>query len=1479
MSQAIRGSTLDSVKASPTHDQFLARAVGTCPVVEMKIGGVSTRCLLDTGSQVSTVTEQFFRQHLCGEEDDMLSTAGWLRLTAANGLEIPYLGYLELEVETMGLKIPDCGFLVVKDPSSLETSVPGIVGMNIISQCRQLVHAEFETTLKGNLESDWRGAFQQVQKCAVRRQTIARIAGKEKIHIPSASVVTVMAKGVPQRSECERQMLLEPANMPVSGGLVVLPTLVDASSNTVPVQVVNLTQEDVWLNPRTRLGVLSPVECISDEPQVKVKFHRISASAEHVSVEQSSPISSGTQAILDKLDIGGSEVQQEKLRALLARYIDVFASDEDDLGYTDRVKHEIQLVDDVPVNLPYRRIPPNQYTEVKEHISKLLKKGVIQESSSSYASPVVVVRKSDGSIRLCVDFRKLNQKTKKDAFPLPRIDESFDALQGAEFFSSIDLASGYHQVAVEESDRYKTAFTTPFGLYEYLRMPMGVCNGPATFQRLMQSTMNDLTFQIMLVYLDDILLFSRNFSDHLDRLDIVLKRLQDTGLKVKIEKCHFLQQKVKFLGHQISSEGIETDPDKIVAVKQWPVPTTLKELRSFLGFCGYYRRFVEHFSRIAGPLHDLVNLCLNSGPPSKVNQLMSSLWTSECQTSFDVLKQRLTSAPILGFADFTHPFIVETDASNQGLGAVLYQQQGGKRRVIAYASRRLRNAERNDRNYSSMKLELLAMKWAVTDKFRGYLLGSKFTVLTDNNPLCHLGTARLGALEQRWMAQLAVFDFEVQYRPGRSNKAADALSRHPLAGEHVPVTDDVEYDGCIAICNVIGKGTTLGTELTTAGLDSYKIRQVRALENGDPIVHSIAQGNTPTLPGYSKQELSSFQSQDPVLSVFRTFWEEKRKPNFKERNDLSKPVRSLLKHWSHIRERDGLLYRVIEDRRHGECYQLLVPGCLKTQVLEGVHDSMGHQGSERTLELLRQRCFWVGVHEDVKQWIKKCERCVLTKMPNPKIHPPMKAFLASRPLEVVAVDFTILEPARDGRENVLVITDVFTKFTQAFPTRDQKADTTAKVLLREWFMKYGVPERLHSDQGRNFESEVIAELCKLYGVKKSRTTPHHPTGNAQCERFNRTLHELLRTLPPEKKRRWPEHLPELVYAYNVTPHSTTGYSPYYLLFGVDPHLPVDALLGQESTVEPRHDWLAIHQRRLKDAHARAKEYCEQKAAERISRRNENVYCPPIEIGQTVYLRNRPPGRNKIQDAWKPAPHRVVNIQGTTYTVEPVEGGPIKRVNRVDIRPCVPMPVFMPQQRSRSRNTPPAAMQETSPHPGEAADVDDGVVVEQVTVPSFGPGLSGTQQSVLLDEPEETRPYNTVSSPDPELAEEHAEPGRDGEWLEPDPEPEEEHQRPEHDGEGQELEPVLDEDPPTPELESESELESEPESDPGSAPTPRRSQRSNAGQHPNLHHEPKSVLDSSPAAVSQMIATLGTAFIKEVAREVIKLLVVTEAVDY
>lgn len=261
------------------------------------------------------------------------------------------------------------------------------------------------------------------------------------------------------------------------------------------------------------------------------------------------------------------------------------------------------------------------------------------------------------------DYRKLNAKTRRDAFPLPRIDKSFDALRGAWFFSTINLASGYHQVAMHKKDRSKTAFTTPFGLFEYVRMPFGLCNAPVTFQRLMQAVMNVLVFQILVVCLDDILVFSECFEQHLCVLETVLRRLAETGLKLKLQKCAFLQDTVKFLGHQVSTSGVGTEDAKISAVKNWEVPTNVKDLQSFLGFCGYYRRFICGFSEIAGLLHDLVNKYGGGKGRSKTCHTFGNVWTPECQGCFMQLKEKLTSAPILGFADFTLPFTLETDAN------------------------------------------------------------------------------------------------------------------------------------------------------------------------------------------------------------------------------------------------------------------------------------------------------------------------------------------------------------------------------------------------------------------------------------------------------------------------------------------------------------------------------------------------------------------------------------------------------------------------------------------------------------------------------------------------------------------------------------------------------------------------------------------------------------------------------------------------
>lgn len=1436
MSRVMRGKPEGSNSNPLTKERFLERAIGTCPEVNICIGGEPARCLLDTGSNVSTLTESFFREHLHGEDQDIHCTAKWLKITAANKLPLPYLGYVELDIKVMGLTIPECGFLIVRDEGGPESdsTPPGIIGMNIAQRCRQLVLSEFENTLGGQLDSVWREAFQRVQEAElIGKVSIARVSGKRKAYVPAASVATVYVRVHKRPADNDAWALLEPGNRSLPGELVPVPTLVPPHSHVFPVQLVNFSSDDVWLLPKTPVGVLSHCQCVESNP-CEVRFHRMSADQEDMSDDREvrQEPDSDMRHLLDRLRIGGTSEQQVELVELLRRYADVFAVCEEDLGYTDRVKHEISLVDDTPVAQPYRRIPPNQVEEVREHISKLLRKGVIHESSSSYASPIVLVRKTDGSLRLCVDYRKLNAKTRRDAFPLPRIDESLDALGGAEIFSTIDLASGYHQVAVHEKDRHKTAFVTPFGLYEYCRMPFGLCNAPATFQRLMQSIMSDLVFHIALVYLDDLLVYSSTFTDHLERLETVFKRLKDTGLKVKVEKCHFLQPEVRFLGHQVSAQGVSADPDKVSAVEQWPTPSTLKDLRSFLGFCSYYRRFIEGFSQVAGPLHDVVNACLRGDSTCRTDQRFKDSWSPLCQSAFVQLKEKLTSAPTLGYADFTLPFVLETDASKLGLGAVLYQHQKGKKSVIAYASRRLRGPERNDRNYSSMKLELLALKWAVTEKFRSYLLGSQFTIITDNNPLCHLTTAKLGAIEQRWAAQLAVFNFDVKYRPGRCNTSADALSRRPGLEEVEPESEDIEYDDCVAICNSLRTGTALGPDLVTAGIECGKVWQMQASTADED---SVDCENTPTLPGYSKADLRQFQETDPTLHVFRKFWSRKRKPTYQERMELSKPVLSLLKQWKKIKEKEGLLYRVVEDVHNGECHQILLPTCLTEQVLRSIHDQLGHQGIERTMSLLKPRCFWGGMYEDVEKWVKNCQRCVLAKMPQPKIQAPWTPFLASQPLEVVAVDFTTLEPATDGRENVLVVTDVFTKFSQAFPTRDQKAETTAKILLKEWFLKYGVPQRLHSDQGRNFESAVIAELCKLYGVKKTRTTPHHPQGNPHCERFNRTLHDLLRTLPPEKKRKWTEHLAELVYAYNVTPHSSTGYSPYHLLFGIQPHLPIDALLGQEPDAVSGQDWLNAHKERLLDAHVRAKEYAERKAADRVAQQENKVYCPEVEVGQCVFLRHRPPGRNKIQDAWSSAVYKVIEVQGSTYAVEPIEGGPIRRVHRSNLRPYMDkVPVPAPRIRKPSVNDIPTPVSEV-----EMPSLNvECVLVEEVRCPREVPVLEPTMK---VQETPVVEPSSSTGDQREEIDEALHE------TLEVEPESVElEQEDIDLPLEASVLEPV-----PAPRKKKGN---STPLKIP--CPEPRKTQRVTAGVHSNLNRLPKSACNSmtlSPDVLSQVLA--------------------------
>ena len=1230
--------------------------------MEVGMGDVVVPCLLDTGSMVTTITETFFKQYFQSQGVEQLQQCKWLQLKAANGLDIPYVGYVELDVNVLGKTLPKMGVLVVKDsPDSFsqqqKCKVPGLLGMNIIRSCYHELFGHngsgFDPLFAQTVSPNWEQALSECHSMETlsERGCIGRVKVQgPAMRIPAGSL-KFLTTACPQVSSVTLpSVFLEPwfGEGQLPAGLLISKALLTVHNGQVTLPVVNVSVQDVWLQPHTVLGELHVVQLKQAKSSITILEGGVQGQIAVVQSQRASTISPLDPSALSWPTLTSD--QEQECRALLERYRGVFSQGDWDIGCTRLVEHEIPLLDEVPTRQHYRRLIPTQYEQAKAHIYELLERDVVRPSCSPYSSPIVIVQKKDGDIRLCVDYRQLNAKTRKDAYPLPRIEESLDALTGARWFSTLDLASGYNQVAMAEKDKPKTAFCTPFGLFEFNRMPFGLCNAPSTFQRLMERIFGDQSMQTLLLYLDDIIIFSSSFQEHLQRLEVVLARLQEQSLKLKLKKCHFFQQEVRYLGHVISAMGVATDPDKIKVVAEWKRPTTTAELRSFLGFASYYRRFVERFAQYAAPLHQLVAELEGSRkkPRTGGRKTLEGHWSGECEQSFAKLRELLVSAPVLGYADFSKPFVLEIDASNAGLGAVLSQEQEGQRRPIAYASRGLRPTERNMTNYSSRKLEFLALKWAVTHKFREYLLGGKFTVYTDNNPLSYLRTAKLGAVEQRWASDLALFNFEIKYRPGPSNRNADALSRQNAQDS---------IDAVVA-------GISIPQE----------VRQ-RHLESRTRLIVTASTGMIEALPTRQKADLKALQASDPVIGPFLHYWRSGRMPSKEERSKAGVEFRHLVGQWAKIREKEQVLYRrIIQPGEGREVLQLVLPLCLREEVLNSLHDNHGHQGAERTTSLVRERCYWPRMWHDIEKYCQECSRCVVSKAVQPRARTFMGNLFASRPLEIIAIDFTLLEKASDGRENVLVVTDVFSKFTQAYPTTDQRASTVARILTERWFYTYGVPKRIHSDQGRNFEGDLLKRLCQLYGIEKSRTTPYRPEGNGQCERFNRTLHDLLRTLPPEKKKKWPLYLPQVLFAYNTTEHQSTGHSPYELMFGQKAQLPIDFLLGtteEDTNSSSVGDWIGEHQHRLNTVYKHARERLEA-AAERRGRQNPPNVTTILEPGTLVYKRSHVHGRHKIQDFWDSTVYEVLrnmDENGAVYQIRPVNGpqGQEKNIHRSELR--------------------------------------------------------------------------------------------------------------------------------------------------------------------------------------------------------------------
>ena len=677
-----------------------------------------------------------------------------------------------------------------------------------------------------------------------------------------------------------------------------------------------------------------------------------------------------------------------QLASLLNKFGDSFLCGEWNLGLTLLAEHAIETGNAAPIKQHPRRVPLAHAEAEKQAIEDLKAKGVIRESTSPWASPIVLVAKKDGGVCPCVDYRRVNQLVKPDGLPLPRIQDCLDAVAGSSLFSTMDLTSGYFQIPIKREDIPKTAFVCKYSHFEMTRMPFGLNNAASTFQRTMELALQGLQWVTCLIYIGDVIVFGKDFDQHMQRLEEVLDRIKKAGFKLKASKSYLLQKEVIFLGHVVSGEGIKPSPTNVTKVVDWPTPKTAKQVKQFVAMASYYRRYVRNFASTARPMVDLTK------------KGKKFLWSEACEYAFNSLKRALISADVMGYPlNEAGEFILDVDASDLGIGAVLHQVQGGKETVLAYASRSLNKAEAN---YCITEKELLAARDFIA-YFRQYLLGRRFLVRSDHQSLVwlfHLKEPR-GKIA-RWIEILSQYDFAIQYRPGKKQPHCDALSRceNPRACD-CPQQDTMEPLKCGPCRKCVKRAQDMVHEklykdLTThesaLQQDTQTAKGVDELPEAVPGPSSKPDSSDCTQPdphlitswfqGMSTAELRKLQENDSDIGpILRAFASECR-PTSQEMSVMGPASRHYWIIWDALILQDRLLCKkFIKKDGTGEYIQFIVPTAMKKEVLHQMHDSVlsGHLGCKKTKAKIIQRFYWYSLRDDIKLHIQKCDVCAQTR--------------------------------------------------------------------------------------------------------------------------------------------------------------------------------------------------------------------------------------------------------------------------------------------------------------------------------------------------------------------------------------------------------------------------------------------------------------------------------------------------------------------
>ena len=917
--------------------------------------------------------------------------------------------------------------------------------------------------------------------------------------------------------------------------------------------------------------------------------------------------------IMPPIDLSESDLSKGQLvqvQKLMFEFRDIFSTAERPYGRTDLVSHTIDTGFSKPVKQRAYRVSPAMRLQIDKQIEMLLSHDLIQPSDSPYSSPLLLIKKKNKDEWRClVDFRKINAQTIVPAHPLNRTDDILDTLAGNCLFSCMDFASGFFQVPMDADDAHKTAFAAGSNLYEFKVMPQGLSGSPGTFSHLMEKVLRGLNWRTCVVYLDDVCVYGESFQQHFDNLRATFLRFRQANLTLRPNKCHFFQSKITFLGHVVTGEGVQPDPSNLSKVKDWPRPKNVKQVRGFLGLAGYYRRFIKGFSEIARPLTVLTK------------KDVPFIWSEVCKSAFLALREALVSEPIVSHPNHQLPFVLTCDASNIAVGAVLSQIQDGVEKVIAYHSSALSDTEQR---YCAFDREFLAIVSGVR-KFKHYLAGSKFTIYTDHRPLVNIRTMQLSNLidphnrRSRWVSEISPLDCDIKYKPGSTNIIADQLSRLPM--EQNPDIHEPNATPIISSVNL--------TETT-----SYATPMICALYAGS---HRVV-GIDPTTPVTSQhvdldsflsaqsQDLIDAQSYDPAIQTVKRYvtgdtsvFSDSKDPWFQS---FKRHVDSLF-----LGRHDNVLYYSRPEDTAPDSARIVIPRSWVPVVLHHFHGSLtsGHPSFDAAYDAARKVCFWPSMNADFKKHCKACIPCQKFADPVPRYRAPLRPIKATRPFQIVSMDITELPVSSQGNRYVLTVNDLFTKYIRLYAIPNQTTETVAKCFFENFVLTFGVPESLLTDRGGQFESGLFKKLCEYFGLHKLRTTPYMPSADGQAERINRSFKDQIARILQQFDVTWDTVLKQVEFNYNSRVHSTTKYSPYFLMFGRHPRLPVHVLLGRDPNAaigaKSSVDYASLLASRLASTHAHAEENITKAQIQQAKYYDKTSRYIEYKVGDKVLLKN------------------------------------------------------------------------------------------------------------------------------------------------------------------------------------------------------------------------------------------------------------------